>query len=221
MSVQPGRIIARDDARTVERWALPEVGGEPGLRCGAGLATTRGKEHPHNQAYQEAFELGRRDGRERGYAEGQAAAREDVGQRLRRLKALFDALVHPFAVLDAEVERSVVELAMLVARHLVRRELRADPGEVIGVVREAIAHLPVAARNPRIRLNPDDLELVRDVLALADGEQGWRLEPDPLIARGGCLVETSTSFIDATVEARLAAIVARALGGERSGDRGT
>lgn len=217
--------VIRGDSAVCEPWPLPEVDGRivtPANRDGgADLPSARRTDAMQRRAYEEGFALGRKEGRERGLEEGRAQARIEHRERVERLKALFDVLAAPLAELDAEVERAIVDLAMLVARHLVRRELKTDPGEVVAVVREAIAHLPVAARNPRIRLNPDDLELVREVLAPADGEGGWRLEADPLVTRGGCLVETETSLIDATVEARLAAIVARALGGERASDRGT
>jgi flagellar assembly protein FliH len=101
----------------------------------------------------------------------------------------------------------------------VRRELKTDPGEVVGVVRETMRHLPIAPRAARIRLHPDDVELVQSAFALRDDSKTWRLEPDPLITRGGCVVETDTSRIDATVESRLAAIASRMLGGERESDR--
>ena len=41
----------------------------------------------------------------------------------------------------------------------------------------------------------------------------------PLVARGGCVVETETSRIDATVESRIAAIASKMFGGERESDR--
>ena len=110
-------------------------------------------------------------------------------------------------------------LAVLIARHLVRRELKANPGEIVGVVRETMRHLPIAPRAARIRLHPEDVELVQNAFALRDDTKIWRLEPDPLVTRGGCVVETDSSRIDASVESRLAAIASRMLGGEREGDR--
>ena len=88
----------------------------------------------------------------------------------------------------------------------------------VQLAREAIGHLPIAARNPRVRLNPEDVELVSNALSLNEGQQAYTIDADPLISRGGCLVETDSSFVDATVEARLAAIINAAIGGEREGD---
>jgi flagellar assembly protein FliH len=46
----------------------------------------------------------------------------------------------------------------------------------------------------------------------------WRIVEDPLITRGGCKVDTEVSHIDATVENRLAAVIATLFGGEREHD---
>ena len=53
-----------------------------------------------------------------------------------------------------EVERELLTLAMALARQIVRRELKTDPTQIIGIIREAIAALPVAAREVRVHLHP-------------------------------------------------------------------
>ncbi len=187
------------------------------VRNGAGVVTARELESIHKQAYAEGFETGSSD----GYADGQARAAQDVQARCASLAAITAQLATPLAILDEEMVTSVAELALLIARHLVRRELKTAPGEVIGVVRETMRLLPIASRGTTLHLNPDDAELVRAALAIDTDGISWRVEADPLIARGGCIVETETSRIDATVEARLAAIASKMFGGEREGDRGT
>ncbi len=181
------------------------------------MPTARQLEAMHNQAYSEGFEAGQSD----GYADGEKRAVSEIDGRIRVLDGMLRDLAEPLADLDQEMVESVGELALLIARHLVRRELKAEPGEVVGVVRETIRHLPVASRKTTVRLNPDDVVLVRDALALGNDTLDWRLEADPLIARGGCIVETESSRIDASVETRLAAIASKMFGGERESDRGT
>jgi flagellar assembly protein FliH len=43
----------------------------------------------------------------------------------------------------------------------------------------------------------------------------WKIQQDPLLTRGGCRVSTGDSRIDATVESRLGAVIARVLGDSR------
>jgi flagellar assembly protein FliH len=85
-------------------------------------------------------------------------------------------------------------------------------------VREALAALPVGARDVRLALNPEDAAMIREVLSLQEGDHAIRVVEDPVQSRGGCRVLTETSQIDATVESRLNAVIANTLGGLRSTD---
>lgn len=217
------RLIPEQELPALQAWQLPMVDGplaRAGSAAGQAQPPTAGYlEAIHRQAYEEGYVLGREEGYQKGLEEGRKAGRENLDSQAGRLHGLIEVLAEPLECLDEAVERSLVDLAVLIARHLVRRELKASPGEVVAVVRAAAAHLPVASRHPRIHLNPDDVDLVRQALALGEEERSWRIESDPRISRGGCLVEADTSYVDATVEARLSAIVARMLGGEREEDR--
>jgi len=219
MNKNAAKLIRRQSLANCDRWQPPLVSGAPAQGESTELdvspPTAEAIEKIHQQAREEGLDLGHREGFRKGYDEG----RTELEGQSRQLQSLLDLLAEPLKQLDKDVEQSVVDLAVLIARHLVRRELKTNPGEIVAVVREAMARLPVNMRHPRIHLHPEDLVLVMNALNLGDEEKAWRLEPDPLTTRGGCLVETETSFIDATVEARLAAIVSKMLGGERQSDR--
>ena len=232
MPIRRSRILSQEAITHYKPWDLPGVQGTIVEEADGGISvappTAQEIEAIHRGAYEEGFALGRKEGR----LQGQKEMRDELDRRqveideqLRGLKAqaqrledLLELMGEPLKHLDEAVECSLVDLAMLLARHLVWRELRTHRGEVVAVVREALVHLPAASRHPRIHLHPEDLELVRTALGLGDEEKTWRIEADPLISRGGCLVETETSFIDATVEARLNALIAQMLGGERRED---
>jgi flagellar assembly protein FliH len=138
-------------------------------------------------------------------------------QATAHVQSVLRCLERPLEKLDESVERALVDLAMSVGRHIVRRELKIDPGQVIAVVREAVAELPVAARRVQLYLHPDDAALLKERLALHDTDSHWELIGDPAVSRGGCRVVSETSQIDATVENRVAAVVARIMGDERDG----
>ena len=203
--------IARYELPTIEGMLLGDSAE------GASMPTARQVEALHQQAYSEGIAAGHAE----GYAAGEQRAVDESAQRVMVLDGILSDLSAPLAELDSELVASVADLAILIAKLLVRRELKTEPGEVVGVVRETLKYLPVASRGIRLRLNPDDSELVRDALSLGHDVLDWQLEADPLIARGGCIVETESSRIDASVEARLAAIVAKMFGGERESDRET
>lgn len=177
------------------------VRGERGL-------SLRDLERIQKQAYDEAFE--------QGVAEGRASGAALVQQQAQQLGRMLDQLAAPFEDLDACVEQQTAELAMMVVRRLFRRELRTDPSCVIGVVREALDALPVAAREVRVLLHPQDADLVSHALKETEGKRAWYIVEDPLLSRGGCRIETATSRIDARVESRLEAIAKALLGDDRA-----
>jgi flagellar assembly protein FliH len=174
------------------------------------------------QAYDEAFAQGKKDGYSQGFNEGSKQGYEENVQALQKkateFVSLLESLSQPFKDLDAEVEKELVKLAMSIATQIIRREIKLDPGQVIAAVREAINILPLSSQNIGLHLHPEDAELVRSALSLDEMSPAWRIVEDPLITRGGCKVDTEVSHIDATVENRLAAVIATLFGGEREHD---
>jgi len=128
---------------------------------------------------------------------------------------MFYDLAKPFEELDAEVERELLNLAMALARQIVRRELKTDPTQIIGIIRDAITALPVAARDVRVHLHPEDATVMRENLAPTESERAWAIVEDPVMARGGCQITTTTSRIDARLETRLNTILSELMGTER------
>ena len=197
-------VFTKSAAGAASVWTAPDVG-EPAAH--QKLPTVSGLADLQAEAHKEAFDLGLVEGRETGRAE--------VRAQVERLSAMFQDLARPFEALDAEVERELLALAMALARQIVRRELKTDPTHIIGIIRDAIAALPVAAREVRVHLHPEDAAVVRQHLAPTESERAWAIIEDPVMARGGCQITTATSRIDARLETRLGAILSELMGTER------
>lgn len=218
------KLISGDELTAYQRWELPNVQSAQSAKPDARVEDVEDAEQLQpltaerlEQLQQDAY----REGFEQGHSEGWKAGQADVNDALTRLGQLIDALAEPLNDVDDTVEQELVALAMAIARQIIRREIKSDPGEVVAVVREALTALPSATRKVQITLNPDDAGLVRDaLLAQAGEERHWHIAEDPLITRGGCRINAEHSQIDATVEKRIAAIAAKLLGGERRDDGG-
>lgn len=213
---EAGRLRALAAASTAERWSLPVVEGPIiGERRDGGSVETDGGERA-TQA-----------GRDRGYEAGMAAGRAEI-QRLtgelkvhaRRLDSVLAALAKPLAELDDEAQQQLLLLALAIGKQLARREIKANPEEIIALIRESIGRLPTSAREVRIHLHPQDAALVREHLSAPAAERAWTLVEDPTQSRGGCLLRTETSQIDQRLETRVNAIVGSLMGDERAGARG-
>jgi len=175
-----------------------------------------GRREGRDQGYKKGQAEGHAEGYQRGFAEGLSAGRDEVARRVQTLDQMLTVMSVPLAALDKAVEEELAALAIDIARQLVRRELRASPGEIVAVVREAVGLLPVASAGIQVRLHPEDARLIREVLSLGPEDQPvWQIIEDQALSRGGCAVNSELSRIDATVEKRLGAVIATVLGDER------
>ena len=154
----------------------------------------------HAEGMQEGFEEGRAAGHAEGVALGRAEAREEA-DALRAMAATFSNAV---AAADETIAADVLDLALHLARAMVRTAFEVRPELIIPVVREAIDYLPVLQAPAILALNPDDVDIVRAALAEELDKGGWRVVADPQVGRGGCKVDTASNQIDAQAAARWA-----------------
>jgi len=180
-----------------------------------GLMTAEQIERIQNQAYKEAYEAGFAKGRE----EGMMSGRDEIAHNGQLLDSILHSLSKPFEKLDEDITQQLVSLSVAISRQLVRRELKIDASQIVGVVQEAIAVLPVGSREVKVCLHPDDVRVMYEILTKTKMESNWELLNDPGLSRGDCRILTETSRIDATLEKRLTAIASQLLGGERESDK--
>jgi flagellar assembly protein FliH len=213
----PSRPIAAQ-AAAVERWSMPEVGGPIVGRSRDDKRSAPNTVDLLREALQESEARGYQAGLAKAQAESQLSL-DALAARVRQLDSVLELLGQPLAQLDAEVEKELLHLALAVGKQLARRELRIDPAQVIGIIRESLSQLPAAARDVRIHLHPEDAATVRERLAEPTSERAWTIVEDPTLTRGGCMVRTETSQIDVRLESRVNAVIANALGEERAPER--
>jgi flagellar assembly protein FliH len=157
----------------------------------------------------------REQGYLRGIEEGRCDGRAEMQAAAARLNTLLENLNPISGVLDEPLLAQLGDLVLVITRQFVRRELAREPGEVIRVVREALAALPVSSAQIRLHLHPQDAALVREALPAETLERSLRLIDDLTLSRGGVRLDTDVSHVDATVETRLASIAAQVFGDER------
>jgi flagellar assembly protein FliH len=210
----------RPHPAVAERWSLPTVDGPiVGMRRDS-ASRARDAEAAR------ASDAARQAEMERGYEAGVAAGRAELQKQsaalaasVARLEEILNRLCRPLAELEGEVEQQLILLALAVGKQLARRELKTDPGQITALIREAVGRLPAAAREVRVHLHPEDAAAIAERLATAGQERAWSVVEDPTLSRGGCLVRSENSQIDARLESRVNAMVSSMLGEERASAR--
>lgn len=176
----------------------------------------------HQQGLEQGLEEGRTngfaEGFEKGLAEGRAEGQRELRAQVDQLKQLAAQMTAPLQGMGEELHSELLTLAVAMAQQLVRREIQLDPGEIIPVITQSLELLPSHARDVVVHVHPEDAALIRELLVDAGDDADWSIAEDPLLSRGGCRVESQNSSIDASLETRLAGLMATHLSGRRHGD---
>lgn len=178
--------------------------------------TEEAEREGREQGYQVGLQQGLQEGQKQGQKTGEQKAYNECKARWQdetlRFRQIAERLMAPLEQQEAALENLLVEMALKFAEHLLHKTLNEDPGALYNIVEKAVAGLPAGAKNLRVYLNHDDLELLKTALDTVPSE--WSLAVDKSLQRGGCRVESQYSLVDYSVEKRLQQLFeqARALG---------
>ena len=151
---------------------------------------------------EEARLIGYEEGHAAGYADGLAIGRAEAARELEHLQSVALTFGTALAEADETIANDVLELALQLARGMLRTALEVKPELIIPVVREAIGYLPVLQQPDLLILNPDDALLIKAAMGVELDKGGWRIVDDAQVARGGCRIDTASNQIDAQAGSR-------------------
>lgn len=222
----PSELIRAQDIAAFDRWALPRFDEHAAAPPDSGTPAAAGDtalgaageiedvapedvkpltldelEAIRQDAYNEGFTTGEKDGFHAGQLKARQEADAALAAKLAALERLMSQLFEPIAEQDQQLEVALVNLVSHMTRQVIQRELSSDSSQIRQVLREALKLLPMGAGNVRIHLNPQDFEMAK---ALREWhEESWRILEDETLLPGGCRVESEHSRIDASIETRL------------------
>ena len=146
----------------------------------------------------------------KGVADGERLASERVAAARRQeqelMAAAIDRLDMSWRQVHQTIEQDIAGLAFGIAHKVLRDAVAERPELVVAQVQAALGH--VQERGVvKICVHPMDLPLLeaarQALIDRQDGVLSIKLEADPSIQRGGCLVHTPSRLIDATLETQL------------------
>ncbi len=153
---------------------------------------------------EEARLQGYEAGHAAGYADALAAGKVEQARELAHLQAVAERFGAALSQADEFIANDVLELALHLAKGMLKNALEVKPELLLPVVREAIDYLPALHQPAMLLLNPQDAQLVREAIGEELDKGGWRVVEDAGIQRGGCKVDTATNQIDAQAASRWA-----------------
>lgn len=166
----------------------------------------------HEQGLAAGLEEGRKLGHDEGYTAGHEAGHTagsgQARQATEQLLTLADECAASLATIEQETGQALISLAIQIAEQVLRTTLKTQPDTLLALIQDITHQENDKDAVLKLRLNPDDLDLVRQYLDKEPGVGLWRLLPDSSITRGGCIAETGLGDIDATLQTRWQRVVA-------------
>ncbi|MCX8065055.1 MAG: FliH/SctL family protein [Candidatus Hydrogenedentes bacterium] len=155
----------------------------------------------------------KRESIERGFNEGKEEGIKIYLQEMDNIRIFFENLKNE---LDKKLRDFIesltteaVALSLKVASKVVATYVEVDQNLVARLLKETFYEIG-DSRDVKVLVNPLDLEVAKRVLdELAKGNNLWKIniQPSSEVSKGGCIVETSTRFIDNQVDTRFNQLV--------------
>lgn len=169
----------------------------------------------YEAGYQAGFAKGLEEGREKGHAQAFAEAKAQFAATHKSLLSSCEKIIADIeerrAAWQAAARQDLVDLAMAVARRIVRHVSESDRRVVVENLQEAI-RLAGERSDVTIKINPADAQAVRVFAeSLADRQASCKLVKiveAPEISPGGCWVQWGSGAVDARIETQLDRIAA-------------
>jgi flagellar assembly protein FliH len=153
-------------------------------------------------AYAEAFELGRNEGR----AEAFLAHGKEIEDRLSSLDGLVGSIETLKGELLLQNESHLVKLMFQMAKRLAAVEVETNPEVTLEIIRQAI-ELAQTDEEITIRVAPQHLEFIEEIKKDKSREFEFikkaKIEASPEVGIGGCVLVTNYGEIDSKFETRM------------------
>ncbi len=141
-------------------------------------------------------------GFEEGHQAGLNAGLDEMQQQLNAIVKIGDKIGGALQQADKILSQEVLDLALDLAKAMLKSALQIDPLVVIPIVEQAIASLPSVEQPAQIFLSPRDSTLVKSQIGEELAQSGWTILADPQLQPGDCRVETARNQINATMQTR-------------------
>jgi len=155
----------------------------------------KGKEQGIANGYEEGYNQGIEQGIESGTAQGLEQAQLQIDEKIALLDNLIAQLSQPIAQQDDEIERSLVNLSLMLAKKVIHCEILQNPKPLQHAIAQGLNILS-DEQTITIKLHPDDMTHAQQVWDESTCEQRkLSLQVDPSLSQGDCVLESASSSV--------------------------
>jgi|GEM_PF-6158706 flagellar assembly protein FliH len=213
-------IDGKDDIKlqSVDRWKFPDIAPQKSQSiCFKKLEPL--EEKKLTEEVQKQRELKRQEAIDKGYNEGLARGRKEAfdqeivafNKKTAELSKLICSMQECMQTLEEQLSDTVKDLALTIVKAVIKAEIATNPEIIQNTVKEALKSLPKNSKDINLKINPKDADFLNSIEdeEFKETINNVQLTLDETIARGGVKINSENSFVDAELDTRLDAVLAR------------
>src|ERR1700688_892082 len=202
------RVVSRADASRIHAAVFPQLTGYDQGRAGLDSSVEPKRNIDESASIRERLQqlearsaTERREAFEAGKHEGEQQARAELQPILERLNSSITQILAMRPDLRRRAEGDAVQLALLIAKRVLHRQLSVDEGALTAIARVAFERL-TRSESYTVTVHPRFATSIKSALP---GNQLSRvhIEPDPNCEPGTLIIHSAEGVIDASVDAQL------------------
>lgn len=179
-------------------------------------AQQEGFEQGQAEGYQQGLEQGKAEGLQAGHQEGHAQGYQDgvaegqalIQEHVQTFMALANQFAQPLDLLNAQVEKQLVDMVLALTKEVVHVEVQTNPQVILDTVKASVESLPIAGHAITLKLNPEDVAIIRQAYGEQEIEtRNWTLLSEPALSRGDVQIEAGESSVSYRMEDRVRSVL--------------
>jgi flagellar assembly protein FliH len=202
------KVLSRADAGAIQMLVFPQLNGYySGASAGSPVQSWTGGTDETSALLDKLRNLEsrlateRREAFEAGRLEGEKHSRAELQPVLARLHNSANEVLALRPDLRRSAERDVVQLALLIAKRVLHRQLAVDEGALTAIARVAFERL-TRSESYRVTVHPQFASAITAALPATHAAR-VQIDSDPGCALGTLVIHSSEGIIDASVDAQL------------------
>jgi len=165
------------------------------------IAIAEGRQQGYNEGKQQGYTDGYNSGHEQGMNEGMAEGRRLGEASAAQIMAIMESFQTEREHADELIAQDLQTLALDLTRAILKTALPVRPELLLPLI-NGLVRDTYSSGGAQLHLHPDDLALLKQHMGEELEQASWKLSANPNIERGGCLLETPDTHVDASLSTR-------------------
>lgn len=153
------------------------------------------------QGITQGMEEGKQQGYDQGYSAGMAASKALFEQASSPLSTLVETLNTFYTQAEQQQKAATLALVKRITGLVIQHEMATQPELLLTWIEEKIANEQLVGSSFSVRIAEEDYQAIQRIAP--EKIEQWKLQPQPDLSRGECVIDTAEQHFDLGCQQRL------------------